>query len=317
VLLPAPSSSVELGRPDYPSRLAVLGVLLRAAAHSRTGTAPIGIRRVLAHWCRSACHLETFRTWLGDDSNPALQEALALRPSIVTSVVHPYLNSAWPVQRKLQAIAGHYALLQGRLAFLRAASAHAIELADMGDQLLIQVEAPGKFEHEGQLVINLVRDQVHLYSLAFTLGHADGQRVAYVGALQGLNCPDALKIYRTLTHQMHGLRPRDLLVTSFRVLCQALGFRRILAVSDHARVSSNRYFASSSQVFTSYDAAWLENGGIAVEHGFFELDSCPTSRSSEDIPSRKRAQYRRRYALVAELSGQIGRSVPTWSAPKA
>jgi uncharacterized protein VirK/YbjX len=114
---------------------------------------------------------------------------------------------------------------------------------------------------------------------------------------------------------MHGLRPRDLLVTAFREFCQALGIRKILAVSDGTRVCSNRYFEASSRVFASYDAAWLESGGVATENGFFELDACLTPRSHEDIPSRKRAQYRRRYALVAELAEQIARNVPGASTP--
>jgi uncharacterized protein len=311
-LLPAPGSSprVEFAPTAWPSRVVVLGTLFRAASYARPGTEPIAFRHVLAHWLRCASHLDTFRTWMGDAGNPALQEVLALRPSIVTCAVHPYLHSSWPARRKLEAVAGHHALLQGRLAFLRTASSRPIELADLGERLQIQIEAPGKFEHEGQLVMNLAHDELRLYSLAFNFGTAGGKRLAYVGALQGLNSPDALQIYRALTHRMHGLRPRDLLVTAFRALCLALGFRRILAVSDRDRVSSNRYFASSSQVFASYDAAWLENGGVATEEGFFELGACLAPRSADDIPSRKRAQYRRRYALVSDLSAQIARSVP-------
>lgn len=298
-----------------PSRVAMLGILFRAAAFTRPGTSPIGIRKVLTHWLRSTAHLETFRCWIGDDRNPALQEVIEARPSILVSLLHPYLHSAWQSRQKLEVIASHYALLQGRLAFLRATSTRAIELARMGDGLHIQLEAPGKFEHEGQLVISLAHDRSCLYSLAFTLGEAHGQWMAYVGALQGQHSPDALQTYRELTHRMHGLRPRDLLVTAFREFCQALGIRKILAVSDGTRVCSNRYFEASSRVFASYDAAWLESGGVATENGFFELDACLTPRSHEDIPSRKRAQYRRRYALVAELAEQIARNVPGASTP--
>ena len=288
----------------------MLGELFFAASYAREGTPPIAFRRVLTHWVRCALHLGTFRGWMGDTSNPSLQEALALRPSIVTCVVHPYLHSAWPAQRKLAVVAGHHALIRGHLAFLRATASRAIQLADLGEGLRIQVEAPGKFEHEGQLVIGLVQDELHLFSLAFTFGQAGGKRVAFVGAIQGLHSPDALDTYRALTHRMQGLRPRDLLVTAFRAFCLALGFRTILAVSDRERVSGNRYFESRSQVFASYDTAWLENGGIASDDGFFELGALVTHRSAEDIPSRKRAQYRRRYALVADLSAQIARSLP-------
>lgn len=287
----------------------MLGTLFRAAASPRPGTAPIGLRHVLAHWWRCAAHLDTFRSWVGDAGNPALQQAIAERPSIMTCVVHPYLHASWSAQRKLEVIEDHHALLQGRLEFLRAAGSQAIGVVDMGDGLQLQIEAPGPFEHEGQLVINLVHERMLLYSLAFMLGRVGADRVAYVGALQGLNSPCALQIYRSLTHRMHGLRPRDLLLTLFRQLCMALGIGRILAVSDQHRISSNRYFVSSSQVFSSYDEAWRENGGVATEAGFFELDTSVLQRSAEDIPSRKRAQYRRRYALLDELSGQISHRI--------
>lgn len=310
-LLPASSSTplAETSRAAWPTRSAMLGALFRAAACPRPGTAPIGFRRVLTHWCRCAVHLDTFRSWVGDAGNPALQEALERRPSIMTCIVHPYLHASWSEPRKLEVIAGHYALLQGNLEFLRAASSQAIEVIEVDDRLQLQIDAPGKFEHEGQLVINLVCEKVRLYSLAFTLGTTHGVRLAYVGALQGVNSPCALQTYRSLTHRMHGLRPRDLLVTVFRLFCRALGVRRILAVSDQDRVSGNRYFLSSSQVFSSYDVVWLENGGVATEGGFFELDTCILRRSSEDIPSRKRAQYRRRYAMVSELSKHIANSI--------
>lgn len=283
----------------------MLGTLFRAVACPRPGAAPVGLRHVLAHWCRCAVHLDTFRSWVGDAGNPALQQAIAVRPSIMTCVVHPYLHACWSAQRKLEVIECHYALLQGRLGFLRAAGTQAIGVVDVDDRLRLQIEAPGQFEHEGQLVLNLVHEHRRLYSLAFTLGRMGGDRVAYVGALQGLNSPCALEMYRSLTHCMHGLRPRDLLLTVFRLLCTALGIGRILAVSDQNRISSNRYFVSSSQVLSSYDVAWRENGGVATEGGFFELDTSLLQRGADDIPSRKRAQYRRRYALVDELSAQI------------
>ncbi len=66
-------------------------------------------------------------------------------------------------------------------------------LADAGDGLRIELDLPGKFEHEGEATLHLRRGEQDLYALAFTLGDIAGQRVAYVGALQGLRSPDALE----------------------------------------------------------------------------------------------------------------------------
>ena len=48
-----------------------------------------------------------------------------------------------------------------------------------------------------------------------------------------------------------------------------------------------------------------DNGGRLTPEGFFELSVQPGQRTVDDIPSRKRAQYRRRYAMVDTLSRQI------------
>jgi len=214
-------------------------------------------------------------------------------------------------------ISAHYDMLRGPLGFLRFAPVVMIGLADVGEGLQIRLDKPGGFEHEGELVVNLVGGGVRLYSIVFTLGQSGAQRIAYIGGLQGLHSPDALKIYRALTHRMHGLRPRDLLVSAFRSLCCALGVGRILAVTDAKRVSTNAYFTSSSQVHTSYDSAWTENGGRAAHDGFIELCPQREQRAAEDIPARKRAQYRRRYALIDALAKQIEQRVHDLGWPDA
>ena len=293
-----------------PSRIAVLRWLLQGAAHARPGTQSVGLRRTLTHFLRCSRHLETFRDWYGNPARPALQEALALRPALVMCAVHPYVNAAWRIERRLAVLSGHYALLKGPLAFLRFRPPASIDLADVGEGLRIGLDKPGGFEHEGELNINLFSGRQRLYSLAFTLAQVGDVRVAYVGGLQGWHSDEALETYRLLTHRLHGLRPRDLLVAAFRMLCSGLGVARILAVADSHRTSSCAFFETRTQVYASYDSAWLDSGGTtAPEDGFFELGTTLVHRSADDTPARKRAQYRRRYALLDALSLQIDAAV--------
>ena len=300
---PGDRSENRLGRLDALVRL------LHAVGYSRPGTQAIGLRRMTTHFFRCASHLDMFCDWWGNPANPALQQALALRPSLATCVLHPYLHVDWSIARKVDVISKHYEMLRGRLGFLRFAPSSSIALAELGEGLQIRLDKPGKFEHEGELTINLFKGELRLYSLAFTLGQIGSQRVAYAGGLQGLGSSVALEMIRSLTHRMHGLRPRDLLVTAFRFLCLSLEATRILAISDAKRVSSSSYFKSSTQVFSSYDSAWSDSGGAAGDDGFFELSPHVVQRASVDIPSRKRAQYRRRYVMIDALSQQIDSAV--------
>lgn len=289
--------------------LALLSQLWRSANYQRPGAEFISLRRRLIHFLRCAPHLDTFSDWFGNPEHHALRQALAHRPSLAMCVVHPYLNTGWSAERRLSVVAAHYALLHGRLGFLRFAPTSAVALADLGEGIQIRLDKPGKFEHEGELTVNLFGGELRLYSLVFTLAQVDSRLTAYAGALQGSCVPNALDIYRTLTHRMHGLRPRDLLVTAFRLLCLYLDVERILAVSDRCRVAANAYFKSSALVFSSYDEAWIENGGRLNPEGFFEISVQPGQRALHDIASRKRAQYRRRYAMLDGLSSQIGNAL--------
>jgi uncharacterized protein VirK/YbjX len=295
-------------------RLDVLKQLLHAVSYSQPGTKKM-VRRVATHFARCAYHLEAFRDRFGDPANLALQETLALRPSLMACVIHPYLNVDWEFEQKLEAISRHYQMLTGRLGFLRFAPPAMIVLADVGEATQIRLHKFLLFEHEGELTISLFKSDQRLYSLTFTLGQIGAEFVAYAGGLQGLRSPEAMEIYRTLTHSMHGLRPRALLVTAFRLLCGSLGVARILAVSDHKRICSNSYHCPGEQIFSSYDSAWVDCGGVPVDDAFFALSPRLAQRSAKDIPSRKRAQYRRRYAMVDAIAEQIGDAVE--QAPRA
>ena len=289
--------------------LEVLWFALLASGFTRNGAGPLGWSAAVRYVVGSVRHFLTIRSWLGDRRNPALQEALAVRPSLMRCVARPYLNARWGSARKMDAIHKHYKLLRGRRAFLRFHPYLALPLAVVGEQVQISLEKATWFEHEGELTLSLFCGGSRVYSLVFTLGEAGGRTVAYVGALQGLGTGDALGIYRALTRRMQGLRPRDLLIAAFRALCAALEVKSILAVSDAACVGRSKYFGLRIRIHSSYDRAWAENGGLATDEGFFELSPQPKRRDMHEIPSRKRAEHRRRYLILDELADQIHRAV--------
>jgi len=303
-----PSENQSLGWVDVVKRL------LHAASFEHPDTNKRPLRRKARHFARCALHLGAFRSWYGDSTNPALQETLAQRPSLIMCVIHPYLNVDWQFEQKLEKISKHYRLLNGRLDILRFIPPAFIALADLSEKVQIRLHKYVYSEHEGELTISLYRDDLRLYSLSFTLGRIGVELVAYAGALQGMGSSEALSIYRSLTHSMHGLRPRDLLITAFRLLCCSLGVTRILAISDRKRVCSNSYHNSGTPILSSFDTAWIECGGVAVDDAFFELNPHLVQRSASDTPSRKRAQYRRRYAMIDRIAQQIGDAV-TYTTP--
>jgi uncharacterized protein VirK/YbjX len=281
---------------------------LQLARSAHPGMAPRALWRALRLFAGKMRWLGVMRSWYSDASNPALLEMLRLRPDLVCAAGRPYVNTAWSARQRLDAIQRHYRQLQGPLTFLSFAPGDrlCIGTLSVGDTLLdIVLDKPDWFVHEGEVSISLFRGELRLYSLTFLLGCAEGRRIAYVGALQGMGSAQALDTYRSLTHTLHGLRPRDLLINAFRMLCARVGVTRILAVSDANSMGRSAYFARE-KVQTSYDTAWLDHRGVPVADGFFELPTANTRRSADAIASRKRAQYRRRYEMLDALEAQMG-----------
>lgn len=282
--------------------------LAHLAKASHPGFAPKSLWRAARMFVGKMRWVGLMRHWYNDRSNPALLEMLSLRPDLVCVIERPYVNTAWSTRRRLSAIELHYRQIQGRLSFLRFAPDAQLRIGQLmeGDCALdIVLEKPAWFVHEGEVSMSLFRGDQRLYSLAFVLGRShDDLLTAYVGALQGMGDARALDIYRDLTRSLHGLRPRDLLVNAFRMLCSRIGVERILAISDANSMARSSYF-DNKKTHSSYDEVWLDHRGVLLDCGFFELSTAPARRAPDEIASRKRAQYRRRYEMLDALEAQM------------
>jgi uncharacterized protein VirK/YbjX len=149
-----------------------------------------------------------------------------------------------------------------------------------------------------------------MMAIAFTLGEEAGQRVAYVGALQGAHAGenfDPRQLYRDMTHALHGMRPRDFLVSALRMLCTELRVSKLYAVANDSRHHHHPYFGGKkkSMHFLNYDEVWSENGGTRLNDGFFEIPVAYHHRDLKEISTHKRAAYRRRYQLLDAVGQDI------------
>jgi uncharacterized protein VirK/YbjX len=262
---------------------------------------------ILGLWLTSRREL---RDWYGISDNPGLAAALKQFPLMHGAIYGPYINHAWPMGRRLKTIEQHYRLLGGRAAIIGAAAREPTVLATLEQHcagLRLVLDKTEWFLREGEVVLNLFAGEQRLLSAAFTLGSEGAQRVAYVGALQGAHMENALQIYRDLTRALHQMRPRDLLLVALRQLCREMGVARIYAVTSEARQHNSPFFGDShkQKVLLNYDEVWSDQGGSRLDNGFFEIPVPVKHREAGEIPSRKRASYRRRYQMLDTLAQDI------------
>lgn len=255
-------------------------------------------------------YLSDIRKWYAISDNPLLGMALQRFPLMSGAIYWPYINHTWPMARRLASIDQHFRMLGGSAAIIAHATFEDVELARLDEDyagLRLVLDKTEWFLREGEIVLNLFVNDQRIYSIAFTLGINDSQPLVFVGALQGVSSETAQSIYRDITHALHGMRPRDFLMTALKMLCVELGIEKVWAVSSDYRQHNSPYFGNShkKKVLVAYNEVWIEHGGRGLNNGFFEIPAIVRCKVTSEIPTRKRATYRRRYLMLDKLALDI------------
>jgi uncharacterized protein VirK/YbjX len=174
------------------------------------------------------------------------------------------------------------------------------------------LDRPFWFMREGELVLNLFQGDLRIASIAFTLCLTEGELCIFIGAVQGIHkgieSDRSLAIYRDVTKDFEGLRPRSLLIEVIKYIAGNIGVGKIYAVGDVYRHHRHPYFGAhkAQELAANYDSIWLEHGATPSEReDFFEIPMASSRKPLETIASKKRAMYRRRYELLDDAFAQI------------
>lgn len=257
------------------------------------------------------------RTLRRAPAQTSLGRLIASRPAMLGAFLWPYQNAAWGPAERWRRIIDHCAVideLDPPFQFDVDECLVLLDLAEAAPGCRIVLDQPVWFMREGQLTLNIFVENFRAYSLAFSFFHeSDGAVSAHIGAVQGRDRDDILDVYRTLTKQFHGIRPRDFLIDVLRMLCRRINAARMLAVADSCRHHRHPYFNNKEDFTINYDEIWLERGGKKINEAIFELPIDGPRRALGEIKPKKRSMYRKRYAFLDALESQMSRDLPRLS----
>ncbi len=257
-------------------------------------------------------HIELVRQFREAENTSSLGRLISYRPHMIGVLLWPYQCAAWGPQERLKRIINHCQLIDeyaSPLDFSPDTSLVLLDLEEIKSGFRIVLDQPKWFMREGQLVINIFLGDFRAFSLAFSLHRGrDGVVQGIIGGIQGRKKDGILDTYRDLTKKLHGQRPRDFLIEVFRMFCRYHDIGEILAVSDGYRHHRHPYFGLSS-FSTDYDDIWRDRGGQEKGDMFFQLNVAPERRELTEIKSKKRAMYRKRYALLDDIEKRINENM--------
>ena len=268
------------------------------------------LKRRLYYVAKSLRLISSLQVYMHPRAGSPLQRVMEQRPELVGVTIWPYVCLSWSAETRLQRIDEHFRVvekLNSALDFPVNGLLLLLDLEDITTNLRVVLDQPKWFMREGLFVINLFMLDVRIYSLAFSLGFEEDEVVVYVGAIQGVDVDGIVGDYRDLTKALHGMRPRDFLVELFRIFCRCTGVTRIYAVNDAKRQHRSSYFGSekSGELLLNYNDIWVERGGVLDSEDFFVLSIETPMRNLDEVPSKKRAMYRRRYELLQSIEDRM------------
>ena len=272
---------------------------------------------------RAICNWRISNAWLIlINSQPILRELSQSKPRLILKVYRPYLSLALPAVQRLAALRDHYCfvLASGLGPLTLLAARQPALLANIrgksGSDLQLRLVAVDPMEREGELVIQLFNDNELICSCAFSYIAGEHGIVLAIGCLQGPTVPQGRQLVRTATRELHGLRPKALLVHLLVHLAHQQRCVGVRLVSNRNRVVLAAL--KKGKVHADYDALWLELQAFPRIDGDFEL-ACKQIRPPclITVPSKKRAEIRRRYAMLEELASSVCRTFARSSAQTA
>ncbi|WP_312688547.1 VirK/YbjX family protein [Kosakonia sp.] len=244
-------------------------------------------------------------------SLPQLPQMLQVQPGLPCRLHRPWLSINMSRNEASHALCWHY---ENMIRLLPAAVVNGY-LSKIGTELAVlngkdeqtyslHLYANPMQDKEGEATLMICdAGQTTLAELTFTFCLVDGKRTLYIGGLQGAKAHVPHDRIQSATKACHGLFPKRLLVETAMALGQCLDVQAIRAVSNETHIYRSVRYRRKKQdkLHADYNSFWASLGAETDSRGDFVLPLTMPRKPMEEIASKKRAEYRRRYELLDSL----------------
>jgi uncharacterized protein VirK/YbjX len=235
----------------------------------------------------------------------------ANNPRISRKFLHRYLHCGMSVTRKAKAIIDHYTFINKNftneaIQVMYCGQSISLHELTIGSELYtLEMGYSDSFYREGELALILLDSKKQrIYSIAFSFLKDTDKNYIFIGGMQGpqQTFTSSLEIIKTMTKEMHGLRPRNFMLLIMRAIATSLEIEKIVAVTTENHISKcHRNPLKHYDKFQADYNGYFEEGGVR-EGRFFILSSDQKRKSIDSIESKKRSLYKKRYAMIDNLS---------------
>ncbi|WP_037378140.1 VirK/YbjX family protein [Serratia sp. M24T3] len=247
-------------------------------------------------------------------SNPMRNEILHAQPTLPCKVHRTYLAVNMLREQHASGLCDHYRFIRERMP-------QAMQLGHLEREHFKLASFLGKDEatysismnsslhldKEGEITLRFLDENDEpLANVTFALINFQGLSTLFIGAIQGPSQNIDHTRIQQATKACHGLFPKRVLMEAVLLFAEKMNMQQVFAVGNQTHIYANpRYSKRKKSIFADYDSFWETLGAHQHPNGYFHFPAQVKHRSLDDIASKKRAEYRRRYQLLDEMETQI------------
>jgi hypothetical protein len=255
-------------------------------------------------------HRRTCRDWYDFLDSAPVQPLLSVYPALPLKPLKPYLSLSLDIHERIRVIQDSILLLTTHWESFRhiiAGQNPVIASIDLGPDGTATLCLEYNHQKEGEISLLLrMRDGrvAAMSSFAFDR-KPDGNHVMRIGRIQGVKDHELLK---SLEKAMHGLRPKSLMLFASQEFSRAFGVKEIFGVSNAQQVYKRKVLIpipGLRKLSFDYDSFWTEAGGKPEPDGWFRLPPRLEKRTLSEVKPNKRSMYKKRYAMLDDISHQM------------
>lgn len=213
-----------------------------------------------------------------------------------------YCDKRFSASQRLTAIMQNLQLAEEKWGFAfctRLLNAQSILLSQLTDDLSLNLSLNFIDPFEGYFALNIRnKNNERIYDASFTFLSPNKLLIT---SMQGPYYENAQELIKKATKDLHGIRPMFMLMNVFREL--AKHWRCDLVGIPHKSQGKYRLSARSKIQF-NYDEFWQENQGV-YQDPYWQLSLDIERKSLEEIASKKRSMYRKRYEMLDRLTNEL------------
>ena len=163
------------------------------------------------------------------------------------------------------------------------------------------------FEKEGEINIKLTDSCENIIgTLTFVIIKQKDKKTILIGGVQGASKDLNEEYIKNCTKNMYGLFPKKLLFEALCFLEKAtkINFTKA-ATGNSTHIYTSERYTSRRIIHSDYDSFWKTLNATQLENKLWYFPKSIKRKSLEEIPSKKRSQYQKRYNLLDSIEEDI------------